>query len=42
LTYEKLQDFGKAKAELGKAINLDPKSPVADQARKAISEITAS
>jgi cellulose synthase operon protein C len=37
MTYEKLKDPGRAKAELEKAISLDPKSPVAEQARQAIS-----
>jgi Flp pilus assembly protein TadD len=33
ITYQKLNDSARAKAELEKAISLDPKSPVADQAR---------
>jgi Tfp pilus assembly protein PilF len=41
-TYQKLLDKTRAKAELEKAISLDPKSPVADLARQAISEISAS
>ena len=36
LTYEKLKNSARAKAELEKAISLDPKSPVADEARQAI------
>ena len=42
LTYQKLQDSNRAKAELEKAITLDPKSPIADQARRAITSIAAS
>jgi len=42
LTYQKLRDTSRAKAELQKAISIDAKSPIADQARQAISEITAS
>src|SRR5215470_13507944 len=38
LTYQKLQDATRAKAELEKAIRIDPKSPVAEQARQAIGE----
>jgi cellulose synthase operon protein C len=41
-TYLKLLDKTRAKAELEKAISLDPKSSVADLARQAISEIFAS
>ena len=41
-TYIKLLDKPRAKAELEKAISLDPQSPVADLARQAISEISAS
>ena len=40
LTYQKLNDPAKAKAELEKAINLNPKSPVADQARSALSQLS--
>jgi tetratricopeptide (TPR) repeat protein len=36
LTYQKLNDPKRAKSELEQAIALDPKSPVADQARKAL------
>jgi tetratricopeptide (TPR) repeat protein len=42
LTYQKLQDKARAKAELEKAVNLDTKSPVADRARQAISELATS
>ena len=42
VTYEKLKDPARAKAELEKAISLDPKSPVADEARQAISELAPS
>jgi len=37
LTYQKLNDSAKARAELQKVISLDPKSPVAEQARQALS-----
>ncbi|HME12794.1 MAG TPA: tetratricopeptide repeat protein [Candidatus Acidoferrum sp.] len=36
LTYQKLNDSAKARAELQKVISLDPKSPVAEQARQAL------
>ena len=42
LTYQKLQDARRAKIELEKAISIDPNSPIADQARKAVSEIASS
>ena len=42
VTYEKLKNSARAKAELEKAISLDPKSPVADEARQAISELAPS
>jgi len=42
VTYEKLKDSSRAKSELEKAISLDPKSAVAEQARQAISELAAS
>ena len=42
LTYQKLQDRARAKIEMEKAISLDPKSPVADQARKVLGEMTPS
>jgi tetratricopeptide (TPR) repeat protein len=42
LTYEKLQDHARAKAELEKAISIDPKSALAEEARRAISEIATS
>ena len=42
VTYEKLKDSARAKSELEKAISLDPKSAVADQARHAISELASS
>jgi tetratricopeptide (TPR) repeat protein len=41
-TYQKLLDETRAKPELEKAISSDPKSGVADLARQAISEISAS
>jgi len=40
LTYKKLNDSSRAKVELEKAINLNPTSPLADQARRALSELT--
>jgi cellulose synthase operon protein C len=40
LTYQKLNDPAKAKAEFEKAINLDPKSPLADRARNALSQLS--
>ncbi len=40
LTYQKLNDPAKAKAEFEKAINLDPKSPLADRARSALSQLS--
>jgi tetratricopeptide (TPR) repeat protein len=36
LTYQKLNDSAKAKTELQKVISLDPKSPIAEQARQAL------
>ncbi len=36
MTYQKLNDSAKARAELQKVISLDPKSPVAEQARQAL------
>jgi len=38
LTYQKLKDSTKARAELQKVISLDPKSPVAEQARQALQQ----
>jgi Flp pilus assembly protein TadD len=40
LTYQKLNDPAKAKAELEKVINVNPASPLADQARHALSQIS--
>ncbi len=40
LTYEKLNNPTRAKAELEKAIHLDPKSSLADQARLALSQFS--
>ena len=40
LTYQKLNDPVKAKAELEKVISLNPASPVADQARQALSQLS--
>jgi tetratricopeptide (TPR) repeat protein len=40
LTYKKLNDPSRAKVELEKAIKLNPTSPLADQARHALSEMT--
>jgi tetratricopeptide (TPR) repeat protein len=36
LTYQKLNDSAKARAELQKVISLDPQSPIAEQARQAL------
>jgi len=38
LTYQKLNDANRARAELEKAISLNPKSPVAEQARQALGQ----
>jgi Tfp pilus assembly protein PilF len=38
LAYKKLNDAGRAKAELQKAISVDPKSAVAEAARRAESQ----
>jgi Tfp pilus assembly protein PilF len=38
LTYQKLNESTRARAELQKAINIDPKSSIADQARQAVSQ----
>jgi len=40
LTYQKLNDPAKAKAELEKVIGLNPTSPIADQARHALSQLS--
>jgi tetratricopeptide (TPR) repeat protein len=40
LTYQKLNDPVKAKAELEKVISLNPASPLADQARQALSQLS--
>ena len=40
LTYQKLNDPARAKSELEKAIALNPSSPLADQARRSLSQIT--
>jgi tetratricopeptide (TPR) repeat protein len=40
LTYQKLNDSSRAKVELEKAIALNPTSPLAEQARRALSELT--
>jgi Flp pilus assembly protein TadD len=42
LTYQKLNDATRARAELEKAISLDPKSPVAEQARQALGQPSGS
>ena len=42
LTYLKLQDSARAKTELERAIGLDPKSPIAEQARQAMTGKPAS
>jgi Tfp pilus assembly protein PilF len=40
LTYQKLNDSARARAEVEKAIRLDPKSPIAEEARRAVSQMT--
>jgi len=40
LTYQKLNDSTRARTELEKAIGIDPKSPIADEARRALSQMT--
>jgi len=40
LTYQNLNDSARARTELEKAISLDPKSPIAEEARRALSRIT--
>ena len=40
LTYQKLNDSARARTELEKAIRLDPSSPIAEQARRALSQMT--
>jgi Tfp pilus assembly protein PilF len=38
LAYQKLNDSARARAELQKAINIDPKSAVAEEARRAVNQ----
>ena len=38
MTYQKLSNSARAHEELQKAISLDPKSPVAEQARQALGQ----
>jgi tetratricopeptide (TPR) repeat protein len=40
LTYQNLNDSARARAELEKAISIDPKSPIAEEARRALSRMT--
>jgi tetratricopeptide (TPR) repeat protein len=40
LTYQKLNDPARAKTELERVISLNPTSPLADQARRVLSELT--
>jgi len=40
LTYQKLNESGRARAEFEKTINLDPKSPLANEARRALTQTT--
>jgi tetratricopeptide (TPR) repeat protein len=40
LTYQKLNDNGRARSELERSMSLAPKSPIADKAREAIGQIT--
>src|SRR2546430_2745033 len=37
LTYQKLNDLARARTEFEKTISLDPKSPLANEARRALS-----
>jgi tetratricopeptide (TPR) repeat protein len=39
LTYQKLDEFAHARTQFEKAIGIDPKSPIADEARRALSQI---
>jgi Tfp pilus assembly protein PilF len=41
LTYQNLKDSARARVELEKAISIDPKSPIAEEARGALSRMTA-
>jgi tetratricopeptide (TPR) repeat protein len=40
LTYKKLNDPSRAKSELEKVIALNPKSPIAEEARRALTDLT--
>ena len=40
LTYQKLNDASRARTELQKVIDLNPKTPVADEARRALKDLT--
>jgi tetratricopeptide (TPR) repeat protein len=40
LTYQKLNDLARARTEFEKTISLDPKSPLANEARRALSQTT--
>ncbi len=42
LIYQNLNDSARARAELEKAIRIDPKSPIAESARRALSRLTGS
>ncbi len=42
LIYQNLKDSARARAELEKAIRIDPKSPIAESARRALSHLTGS
>jgi tetratricopeptide (TPR) repeat protein len=42
LTYQKLNDSARARTEFEKTINLDPKSTIANEARRALSQTTRS
>jgi Flp pilus assembly protein TadD len=42
LIYEKLNDAARARAQFEKAIRIDPKSPIAERARQALSQVSGS
>jgi len=42
LTYQRLNDLGRARTEFEKMISLDPKSPLANEARRALSQTAGS
>jgi Tfp pilus assembly protein PilF len=42
LVYKKLNDAARARVHLEKAIRIDPESPIAEQARQALSQVSGS